>query len=179
MPLRHLIVLIFDAHPEHVTASCAGRPRGVTVLRDPPHGIKAILKTSLLRMLFDGGAVTLPPGASHGLPRGHDPSCDRPNNLLLHDVRQHVQTLEVRNEFLVSSGRVRSIAAHNRTPRKGSGGARRDRTDDLMLAKHALSQLSYGPWKMRLHMVSTPIKWWAWDDSNVRPHPYQGCALTT
>jgi hypothetical protein len=25
------------------------------------------------------------------------------------------------------------------------GGARRDRTDDLVLAKHALSQLSYGP----------------------------------
>ena len=30
----------------------------------------------------------------------------------------------------------------SRTP---NGGARRDRTDDLMLAKHALSQLSYGP----------------------------------
>ena len=30
------------------------------------------------------------------------------------------------------------------TPRR-DGGARRDRTDDLMLAKHALSQLSYGP----------------------------------
>ena len=29
--------------------------------------------------------------------------------------------------------------------RQPSGGARRDRTDDLMLAKHALSQLSYGP----------------------------------
>ena len=27
----------------------------------------------------------------------------------------------------------------------GAGGARRDRTDDLMLAKHALYQLSYGP----------------------------------
>ena len=27
----------------------------------------------------------------------------------------------------------------------GDGGARRVRTDDLMLAKHALSQLSYGP----------------------------------
>jgi hypothetical protein len=26
-----------------------------------------------------------------------------------------------------------------------NGGARRDRTDDLMLAKHALYQLSYGP----------------------------------
>jgi hypothetical protein len=28
---------------------------------------------------------------------------------------------------------------------KVSGGGRRDRTDDLMLAKHALSQLSYAP----------------------------------
>ena len=34
--------------------------------------------------------------------------------------------------------------ALRRNPRT-SGGARRDRTDDLMLAKHALSQLSYGP----------------------------------
>src|SRR4030095_11020484 len=35
----------------------------------------------------------------------------------------------------------------NSTPRthNANGGARRDRTDDLMLAKHALSQLSYGP----------------------------------
>ena len=29
------------------------------------------------------------------------------------------------------------------------GGARRDRTDDLLLAKQALSQLSYGPVKGR------------------------------
>ena len=29
------------------------------------------------------------------------------------------------------------------------GGARRDRTDDLLLAKQALSQLSYGPWPAR------------------------------
>ena len=28
---------------------------------------------------------------------------------------------------------------------RGNGGARRDRTDDIVLAKHALSQLSYGP----------------------------------
>ena len=30
-------------------------------------------------------------------------------------------------------------------PEGADGGARRDRTDDLMLAKHALYQLSYGP----------------------------------
>ena len=58
-----------------------------------------------------------------------------------------------------------------------SGGARRDRTDDLMLAKHALSQLSYGP--LRRWPPRERRGWWAWDDSNVRPHPYQGCALTT
>jgi hypothetical protein len=67
-----------------------------------------------------------------------------------------------------------------------SGGARRDRTDDLLLAKQALSQLSYGPVSRSQtpqHNRSSAIKregeWWAWDDSNVRPHPYQGCALTT
>jgi hypothetical protein len=48
-----------------------------------------------------------------------------------------------------------------------TGGADRDRTGDLMLAKHALSQLSY-----------SPNNWWAWVESNYRPHPYQGCALT-
>ncbi len=31
-------------------------------------------------------------------------------------------------------------------------------------------------WQMR---TDRPCAWWAWDDSNVRPHPYQGCALTT
>jgi hypothetical protein len=30
---------------------------------------------------------------------------------------------------------------------KPAGGARRDRTDDLLLAKQALSQLSYGPFR--------------------------------
>ena len=27
--------------------------------------------------------------------------------------------------------------------------------------------------------ANPPKQWWAEDDSNVRPHPYQGCALTT
>jgi hypothetical protein len=47
------------------------------------------------------------------------------------------------------------------------GGAREDRTPDLLRARQALSQLSYGP------------EWWVWEDLNLRPHPYQGCALTT
>ena len=43
-----------------------------------------------------------------------------------------------------------------------SGGARRDRTDDLMLAKHALSQLSYGPmskhaWNVRTERLKAMV----------------------
>ena len=37
------------------------------------------------------------------------------------------------------------MAVPREARRAKRGGARRDRTDDLMLAKHALSQLSYGP----------------------------------
>jgi hypothetical protein len=51
-----------------------------------------------------------------------------------------------------------------------AGGASRDRTGDLVLAKHALSQLSYGP--------SLRYGWWVWEELHLRPHPYQGCALT-
>jgi hypothetical protein len=67
------------------------------------------------------------------------------------------------------------------------GGASRDRTDDPLLAKQVLSQLSYGPeallespamdgWAPR---GGIRAEWWVWEDSNHRPHPYQGCALTT
>jgi hypothetical protein len=34
------------------------------------------------------------------------------------------------------------------------GGARRDRTDDLLLAKQALSQLSYGPFGDQVSVIS-------------------------
>ena len=37
------------------------------------------------------------------------------------------------------------VTAFSRLTRVKAGGARRDRTDDLKLAKLALSQLSYGP----------------------------------
>ena len=62
------------------------------------------------------------------------------------------------------------------------GGASRDRTDDLKLAKLALSQLSYGPKSMKdggVSTLSTSLKWWAEKELNLRPHAYQACALTT
>ena len=87
-------------------------------------------------------------------------------------------------------------------PIKKIGGADRDRTGDPLLAKQVLSQLSYSPAcfqgfaqalrplallaliRRSLKQFTLPsilpeaMKWWAWVDSNYRPHPYQGCALT-
>ena len=62
--------------------------------------------------------------------------------------------------------RLRSMRCMRGITRR-PGGASRDRTGDPLLAKQVLSQLSYGP-----------VVWWVWVDSNYRPHPYQGCALT-
>ena len=47
-----------------------------------------------------------------------------------------------------------SCVGRSRSP--GSGGARRDRTDDLLLAKQALSQLSYGPVSSRPFQANNP-----------------------
>ena len=54
----------------------------------------------------------------------------------------------------------------------GCGGDNRDRTDDPLLAKQVLSQLSYTP---MIHF----FKWWAQVGSNHRPHDYQSCALAS
>jgi hypothetical protein len=59
-------------------------------------------------------------------------------------------------------------------PGVAGGGGERIRTDDLLLAKQALSQLSYTP-------VSGVVgqEWWAREDLNLRPHAYQARALTS
>lgn len=48
-------------------------------------------------------------------------------------------------------------------------GDERARTADFLLAKQALSQLSYTPEDI----------WWAREDLNLRPHDYQSCALAS
>ena len=51
------------------------------------------------------------------------------------------------------------------------GGDSRDRTGDLLLARQALSQLSYIP--------DSEEKWWARVGSNHRPYDYQSYALAS
>ncbi len=133
------------------------------------------------------------------LPRGRTLGSD---TFTLHDVEQHApakaramrrldgpaanscfcgRALEPRCRGL----RFRSTVPLRPTAR-GDGGARRDRTDDLMLAKHALYRLSYCPdgHQLRCRPRINPqprapaSDWWAWEDSNFRPHAYQARALT-
>jgi hypothetical protein len=56
-----------------------------------------------------------------------------------------------------------------------SGGDEETRTPDPLLAKEMLCQLSYVP---RPRCFVTTLEWWAFLDSNQRPLPYQGSALT-
>ena len=79
-----------------------------------------------------------------------------------------------------SPTRGRTSEVRRRTTPAAHGGARRDRTDDLMLAKHALSQLSYSPAGLSVvRSLSSVVRpWWAWEDLNLRPHAYQARALT-
>jgi hypothetical protein len=55
--------------------------------------------------------------------------------------------------------------------RLGDGGDEETRTPDPLLAKEMLCQLSYVPLGRKW--------WWAFLDSNQRPLPYQGSALTS
>ena len=56
---------------------------------------------------------------------------------------------------------AKALDAGSAAPRghQRSGGARRDRTDDLLLAKQALSQLSYGPMTVRSHRSPLTRQW--------------------
>ena len=65
----------------------------------------------------------------------------RPNVLCIRSTMSNSQrTIAKITTIQIDHSRFRSFSRGQRT-----GGAERDRTDDLLLAKQALSQLSYGP----------------------------------
>ena len=70
------------------------------------------------------------------------------------------------------------LAVGSKDENRNTGGANRDRTGDLLLAKQALSQLSYGP-RLLVFSRESRLVWWVWVDLNHRPHAYQACALTS
>jgi hypothetical protein len=71
----------------------------------------------------------------------------RPNSRSIRSDRMHFLFTMSDNAHSIGDRMRNSSRTPSRAGRgdRPPGGARRDRTDDLMLAKHALSQLSYGP----------------------------------
>lgn len=157
-----------------------GRRGGEAVLRDPPHGIKAILKTSLLRMSFDDGAVTPPPAVS---PRVAPWVTTRLAAGRMNASSQCQTTrLTPGNasnvcEFRISWTRKPQLPARHVISliEKWWSQTGSNRRPHACKARALPTEL----WPRQARQPIVPRKWWAWDDSNVRPHPYQGCALTT
>ena len=90
-------------------------------------------------------SVGVRPGTTQPCTDSTDVTVCSPGISLLHDVNQTARFWP--GGTFVSSGF--GLSDLLRSARSRSGGARRDRTDDLLLAKQALSQLSYGPGRKR------------------------------
>ena len=77
-----------------------------------------------------------------------------PSTLRLSGVRSnHLSYRPMLAQCCLSPGACRNWMRR----RAASGGASRDRTGDLMLAKHALSQLSYGPGDPKTGPYARPV----------------------
>ena len=149
MPLRHLIALIIDAHPSaeefHADDCLSAR------IWESTHSEK---RPFTCFTCF----------ANH--PRMWVSIIDTPAKIAGATTKTIVYTgcpartfgwfalFTMRNSGVFRRGSIGSTAGNGRIPSDerrqeaasaGAGGARRNRTDDLLLAKQALSQLSYGP----------------------------------
>ena len=67
------------------------------------------------------------------------------------------------SDFALNRQKGRYVSATSPS-KKYFGGGERNRTDDLMLAKHALSQLSYTPKRTLYKKLKTPKKSWEKQD---------------
>ncbi len=150
-------------------------PRGISLLRH------VLLRHERPRHPPDALCHGLAPDEPRGRPRRPRPV---PGHALIHysipRARPHAGTHALLRSLLAplfvrcTRSRPRLLpddrqAANGDIDRKRNGGDEETRTPDPLRAKEVLSQLSYIP---------EEGDWWAIVDSNHRPHPYQGCALT-
>ena len=152
MPLGHLIALIINAHPARQRSRSSVHANGSI-------GRTLNRKTSLLRIVPTAcgqAADTALATRSHA--RRFSSPCDVTtfNARRLRIDRDMCRARLSERSYLFTMSDIthphEALAAEDgcerrslRTRQIPAGGARRDRTDDLLLAKQALSQLSYGP----------------------------------
>jgi hypothetical protein len=151
MPLGHLIALIINAHP---LGSGSGRAFDERFDR-----LALNRKTSLLRIVPTAcGQAADIALATRSHARRFSSPCDVTtfNARRLRIDRDMCRARLSERSYLFTMSDITHPRAASRlaggcerrslrTSQIPAGGARRDRTDDLLLAKQALSQLSYGP----------------------------------
>jgi hypothetical protein len=109
-----------------------------------------------------------------------------PNKSSLHNViqnRQQAQRL-LQSYFLIERSAIKSTSntkwwsrtgSNRRHPACKAGALPAELRPQFGLASSAGDDLH----RQQHQMPCGKQEWWAWIDSNYRPHPYQGCALTT
>ena len=145
LPLRHLIVLIANAHPRN--------PEGIVAWAKSCAGFDPMSLAQKDQLLEIGSRARL------GKPiicRRLSVSCDKSRTFRLMKFEQ-IFSLRCQKQNKRQARRSPQTFFTNDLPdgvhlystpllpKKKDGGAGRDRTDDILLAKQALSQLSYGP----------------------------------
>jgi hypothetical protein len=89
------------------------------------------------------------------------------SRIAFHQVKEHVS-----HQYRVPTFGLVSLPVRAR-------GATRTRTEDPLLAKQVLYQLSYNPRDLPHSNSRVRLTKWGWEELNLRPHAYQACALTT
>jgi hypothetical protein len=187
MPFCHLITLISNAHlcsrPRHPEKDALTRPHSAWWTLQKDQNFHQDIPGAIADLTISPSPST-PLASRLAALSGVASKASNPGYPLftmsridLHRARPDAETCSLTHGCDRSVLTARSIK---------DGGARRDRTDDLKLAKLPLSQLSYGPdpfgIKAQLFrpITETPSaqQWWAWEDLNFRPHAYQARALT-
>ena len=144
LPLRHLIVLIANAHRANTKG--LSRPGAISKRLSPSHDPSRLLdaigtKRPASRDRFEGAVrQTHHMREIERLTATNQCFHWSSNKSSLYDVKQNRQ--RARKPRRKPCWRMIALSTLS-TP--GNGGAGRDRTDDILLAKQALSQLSYGP----------------------------------
>jgi hypothetical protein len=173
------------------------RGQATPIVTARKHSMPHAMQTSRSQSLHEDNQVPRRPVSRH-TGKGKAPPVSG-HDLLFTMQTQQAPAEPVQTELPTRMRFLRSRMSAN------NGGANRDRTDDPLLAKQVLSQLSYSPITLahgrsppqgapndRRRAVARcwnfiaipsehpePANWWARVDSNYRPHAYQACALTT
>ncbi len=169
MPLRHLIILIADVHPEMFIRQHSGR--GGT--RRPPGRERPVSRDQASRVRLGTTNIWQRCGA----PLPHTVKDGIWFNLLFTMTLDQAlpKTMSCNNAnccFYSGFGFLPISVRREWWSWTGS-----NRRPEACKATALPTELQ--PRYLKTLMSAISAEWWAWVDSNYRPHPYQGCALTT